>query len=245
MRAVNLLPADRRKGGKTERSAPKLSKLHGIGLGVLVGALALGYYGHGISGKAAAQKAQADANEATAQTLQTQIATAKQKQQGTPQASSFETDKVLVTGLAQARVNWADVIINLSRVAPAGVWVERVSVSTPTTAAAGSTGAAGTTPERPAAITLTSHAMTRTSAALFISRLDAIPGFDQPRLQGGINPKAASDGTTGSTGYDFTVEIPLDDGIFGSEKPGAKSAASGTAPAGGTAPTTPTSTGTN
>ena len=41
MKPVNLLPAERRKA---DRKAPKLTPLHGAGLGMLVGALALGYW---------------------------------------------------------------------------------------------------------------------------------------------------------------------------------------------------------
>lgn len=253
MRAVNLLPADRRKGAKAERSKPKLTPLHGIALAILVGGGALGYYGHSIAGQAAEQQAQAESLAAQATTLQQQIETLKQAQgadPNQPSATSYDSNLKLVTGLAQARVNWANVIISLSRVAPAGVWVEKMSITTPSTAAtAASTGTTGTTSERPAAIVLTARSLDRTSAALFISRLDAIPGFDQPRLQGGINPKASGSGTStsGVTTMEFTVEIPVDDGIFGPNKPGAANASSGSAAApGGTTPaaggTTPTST---
>lgn len=94
-----------------------------------------------------------------------------------------------------------------------------MSVTTPT-----SSGAAATTPgaKRPAAITLEASARTRTDAVLFLSRLNGIPGFVEPRLVGGIDESggdAAATGGSAATSFSFQVEIPVDDAIFG---PGAK-----------------------
>ena len=107
MRAVNLLPAERRKGAKGpkgERSGQKFSKIHGIGLAILLAGGALAYYGHGVSGQAGQKALEADDLEASATTLTTQIAAEKAKVQVKPQVSSFDSDKTLVMGLAQARV---------------------------------------------------------------------------------------------------------------------------------------------
>lgn len=234
MRPVNLLPADRRK---SERQGPKFTPLHGAGLGILVGALALGYWGHSISGQVEAEATKiADLDQQT-QTLTAQIAKAK-AEANVVSVSSYDTDKALVSGLATARVNWSTVMINLSRVAPGGVWLKSMSVKTPTSAdaQAASTGTPGA--KRPAAITLEATASTRTEAALFLSRLNGIPGFVEPRLAGGINPEGG-DATTGGSatpsGFTFTVEIPVDDAIFG---PGARPAA----PAPAAAPSTATQT---
>lgn len=215
MRAVNLLPPDRRKGAKGEKSAPKLTKLHGIGLGVVLVGGALAYWGHGIAAKAADQKAQADASEAQAQTLQTQISTEKAKAEAKPKQSNFESEKLLVTGLAQARINWSTVILNLSRVAPQTVYLEKISVETPSAASG-----AGTAAAMPTAITLIAHAKTRTAAVQYIARLDGLPGFEEPSLKGGIDPEE------GKPGYKFEVEIPINDGIFGPNKPSQATAAS-------------------
>ncbi len=58
MRAVNLLPAERRKGGEKSGSKTKLTPVHGAALAILLGAGALGYWGHGIRGEVATQKQQ-------------------------------------------------------------------------------------------------------------------------------------------------------------------------------------------
>ena len=218
MKPVNLLPAERRK---SERQAPKLTRMHGAGLGMLVGALALGYWGHSLNGQVAAEQLKIDDLDQRTTTLTAQVDKAKAASKVT--ISSYETDRTLVSGLASARVNWSTVMINLSRVAPSGVWLKSMSVTTPTSADA----AAAATPgaKRPAAIKLDASAKTRTDAVLFLSRLNGIPGFVEPRLVGGINPEGGDASATGSAAvasYTFSVEIPVDDAIFG---PGARPAA--------------------
>jgi Tfp pilus assembly protein PilN len=208
MKAVNLLPADRRK---RERESFKFSPLHAAGLGIVVGALALGYWGHSIHGQVDAEQAKVTDLEAQSQTLTAQIAQAKST--NTTQTSTYDGDKALVTGLAVARVNWSTVMVRLARVAPSGVWLTSLSVTTPTSDQ--QTAASGTTAKRPAAITLEASATSRTNAALFVSRLNGIPGFVEPRLSSGITPTEATDTTAAS--YSFTVEIPVDDSIFGTE----------------------------
>ncbi|HRC07953.1 MAG TPA: PilN domain-containing protein [Miltoncostaeales bacterium] len=218
MRAVNLLPAERRKGAKGpkgERSGQKFSKIHGIGLAILLAGGALAYYGHGVSGQAGQKALEADDLEASATTLTTQIAAEKAKVQVKPQVSSFDSDKTLVMGLAQARVNWSNVIVNLSRIKPSTVWLENIKVTTPTSGTS-------TDANLPTAISLSGKAMTRTAAVQFISRLNAIPGFEEPRLIGGLNPADLEDGPTT---YSFELEIPINDGIFGPVKPKAAAAA--------------------
>ena len=223
MKPVNLLPAERGKAGRT---VPKLTPLHGAGLGVLVGALALGYWGHSLHGKVAAEQLKIDDLNQRTTTLTAQVD--KAKSAGKVTISSYETDKMLVGGLASARVNWSTVMINLSRVAPSGVWLKSMSVTTPTSADTAAAAAPGG--KRPAAIKLEASAKTRTDAVLFLSRLNGIPGFVEPRLVGGINPEGGDTSATGITpvtSYTFTVEIPVDDAIFG---PGARPAAPATAP---------------
>jgi Tfp pilus assembly protein PilN len=207
MRAVNLLPAERKK---REPHGLKLTRMHGIGVGIIVGAVALGYWGHNVNGQADAEQAKIDQLDAQTQSLTAQIATAKASKSTT--VSTYESDQALVSGLAAARVNWSTVMINLARVAPKGVWLSSMAVTTPTSDAQT---AAPSTPEtkRPAAITLDASATSRTAAALFLSRLNGIAGFVDPRLSGGINPVGGDDATAES--FKFTVEIPVDDSIFG------------------------------
>jgi Tfp pilus assembly protein PilN len=229
MRSVNLLPAERRK---SERQAPKLTPLHGAGLGILVGALALGYWGHSINGQVTAEQAKiADLDQQTT-SLTAQVTKAKAADRNS--GSTYATDKALVSGLAVARVNWSTVMINLSRVAPGSVWLKSMAVTTPTSAGTQAATPGSPAAKRPAAITIEASAATRTEAALFLSRLNGIQGFVEPRLAGGINPEGGDAGTT-PTGYSFSVEIPVDDAIFG---PGARP----TAPAPAAAPSTTTPT---
>jgi len=228
MRAVNLLPPDR----KRERTTPKLSPLHGAGLGILVGALALGYWGHSVHGQVDQQKAIVADLDTQSQTLERQISQVKA---GAQTASTYQTDRALVVGLASARVNWSTVMINLSRVAPKGVWLDSLAVTTPT-GGQGAAPAAAPGQQRPASITLEARAPSRTEAALYLARLDAIPGFVGPRLSGGINTATAPGDatTTKKAAYSFTVEIPIDDAIFGSARPARPAAAPAT-----TTPTNP------
>jgi Tfp pilus assembly protein PilN len=220
MRAVNLLPAERRK---RERTPAKLTPLHGAALGVLVGGLALAYWGHSVGGQVDAEKTQLADLEAQTDTLTQQIATAKK---GSIDASTYEADRALVSGLVTARVNWSTVTINLARVAPKGVWLTNLEVTTPTTADAATAGA-----KRPAAITLQGNAPSRTEAALFLARLNGIAGFVEPRLVGGIDEVAAADSATGSSAkaiYSFSIEIPVDDAVFGTTRPARPTAAPAT-----------------
>jgi hypothetical protein len=192
---------------------------------MLVGALALGYWGHSLHGQVAAEQLKIDDLDQRTTTLTAQVDTAKAA--GKVTVSSYETDKMLVSGLASARVNWSTVMINLSRVAPSGVWLKSMSVTTPTSADTAAAAAPGA--KRPAAITLEASAKTRTDAVLFLSRLNGIPGFVEPRLVGGINPVGADASATGAAAtasFTFGVEIPVDDAIFG---PGARPAAPATA----------------
>jgi Tfp pilus assembly protein PilN len=234
MRAVNLLPVDRKKGAKGakgERGERKLSKLHGVGLVTLLLVGGMGYYGYGISSDAKAKALEADDLEAQVTALTAKVAAEQAKLSTKPQLAGFDVDKNLVIGLAQARVNWATVIVNLSRVAPAGVWLDSIQVQTPTGAAGGGT-------EVPTAITLEGKATSRTAAVQFLSRLDALPGFEEPRLQGGINPEETE---SGPTVFSYQVEIPINDGIFGPVKPTSAAAqASTTTPA--ATPSTPSPT---
>ncbi len=226
MRSVNLTPPDKKKLAGEKKKAEggrKLGPMHMAGLGILVAAAALGYYSHGVKGQAAEKTQQADALEAEVQTLNTQITAlqnASSSSASTP--SSYETDRQLVSGLAAARVNWSNVTTNLARIAPDGVWLKSLDVTTPTgDQAAASSG--GSTVQRPASITVEGESTSRTAAALFISRLSAIPGFDQPRLNGGIDPQSGEGDSSGDSSgpetYAFTIEIPVDDQIFGSVRP--------------------------
>lgn len=208
MRAVNLLPEN---GKKKERQSLKLTPMHGAGAGILVGALALGYWGHSIAGQVAEEKLRLEATEQQVTMLTAEVAAAKKKNVVT--VSSYETDKALISGLASARVNWSTVIINLSRVAPKGVWLTSLGITTPTGGAAAAGGAPNA---RPASITLEANAKTRTDAALFLARLNGIRGFVEPRLSGGINGAEGEDGAAPT--YSFTVLIPIDDAIFGPGK---------------------------
>jgi Tfp pilus assembly protein PilN len=232
MRAVNLLPADRKR---RERQSPKLTPLHGAGLGILVGALALGYWGHSIKGQVAEQQTKVDELDQQTQQLTAQVAKAKEAA-ASPQTSNYATDKALVGGLTIARVNWSTVMVNLSRVAPKGVWLKSMSITTPTSDQAASASAGtGTDQVRPAAITLQASSTSRTDAALFLSRLNGIPGFVEPRLVGGIDPDG--EGEEGAaTSFAFSVEIPVDDSIFG---PGQRPVTPPAAPATAASTTTP------
>lgn len=238
MRSVNLTPPDKKKLAGEKKKAEggrKLSPMHLAGLGILVAAAGLAYYSHGIKGEAAEKAEQADSLEAEVQQINAQIQQLQaERAPGAATPSSYETDRQLVSGLAASRVNWSTVTVNLSRVAPDGVWLKSLRVTTPTGDQSGS--ADGGNVKRPASITLEGQSTSRTSAALFVSRLAAIPGFDQPRLNGGIDPEGGDDsngsGSSGPETYVFTVEIPVDEQIFGSVRPvipGATPAASGSA----------------
>lgn len=234
MRAVNLTPPDKKRLAGEKNKAEggrKLNPMHLAGLGILVAAAGLAYYSHGIKGEASDKAEQVAALEAEIQTINTQVAQLRaDKAPGPSSPSSYETDRQLVSGLAASRVNWSNVTVNLARVAPEGVWLKSLSVKTPTGESA-DTASGGGTVLRPAAITVEGLSTSRTAAALFLSRLSAIPGFDNPRLGGGIDP---SESDTGS-GYTFTVEIPVDEQIFGNVRP----AIPGETPAASASTTTP------
>ena len=228
MRAVNLLPADRRKNEKKAAGAG-FKPMHGAVAGIVLGAVALGYWGHSIGGKVAQETSKEEAALQEQETLKAKIAKAKEAT-GTPVVSTYESNRDLIAGLASSRVNWSPVMVNLARVAPKGVWLKTLNVEAPTSESASATATPGTA--RPAAIKLTAAALSRTDAALYLARLNAIPGFVDARfaLSGG----GASGGSDKEPGINFSIEIPVDETIFG---PGAGPASTSPAPAASSTPT--------
>ena len=248
MRSVNLTPPDKKRlaGEKPKAEGRKIGPVHMAGIGILVAAAGLAYYAHGIKGEAAHKADEAASLETQVQGIQTQITALKAAQTpgASPSVSSYDADRTLVSGLAAARVNWSNVTINLARVAPSGVWLTSMKVQTPTGDQSAASSSSGTAVERPAAITIEGKSLSRTSAALFLSRLSAIPGFAEPRLNGGIDPDSSGDSSsdsssTGPATYGFTIEIPVDDRIFGSVRPVVPGATSTSAASSTTTPAQP------
>ncbi len=118
-----------------------------------------------------------------------------------------------MSGLAVARVNWSTVMVRLARVAPSGCGSGRCRsrhrhrTSRPLRRLAGRQATRG------------DHARGERDephqrGALRVPP-QRHPSFVEPRLSAGIAPSEGDE--TKATTYDFTVEIPVDDSIFGTE----------------------------
>lgn len=221
MRAVNLLPPERRR----ERVAFKPTKLHFAAVAGVAVAGGLFFYGHSVHSQVADQKTKADALAARETALNSQLTSARQT---AAQGGSYEQTKALVAGIAQARINWGTVIGNIATVAPRQVWLTNLSVETPqgTPAATtpGTAAAAAAAAQTPTAIHMDGGAFTRDQVARMMVRLQAVPGLGEPKL-------TTVDVVTAGTGASrdslkFSLDIPIDQRIVGVRAAGATTAPS-------------------
>ena len=204
MRAVNLLPAPRvEKRQDDVQSRARTTKAIAIaaGLVLVLVAIVLGFaYTHG-SSKVSDRQAKLDS-------VQAEVARA-QAAAAVPSATRDTTQAHLaaVTSAASGRIAWDALLAQLSRVMPAGSWLESlqandgsassaVSTSSTTTATSSSTTSTSTTGAAPTGFIVTGYALSQDIVALALDRLSLMPSLSDVSLQStmrtdvGTNQKA-------------------------------------------------------
>src|SRR4051794_2974923 len=176
MRAVNLIPPERR-GGQRRSSSRSTFREPLLPLSIAVAAAAvagIGFAAHSASSTVASR------NAAVAQ-LDAQLAklTAAAPQTS---AGSSASQLSVVTSIMQQRASWDGFLGTLSRVVPEDVWLLSISAQEPTTAAV----PAPTTPA-PAAggvssVTFTGYTYSQPSVARMMRRLDLVPWLQDVSL---------------------------------------------------------------
>jgi Tfp pilus assembly protein PilN len=190
MRAVNLLPAPRvEKRQDDVQSRARTTKAIAIagGLVLLLVAVVLGFaYTHG-SSKVSDRQAKLDGLKA--EVAQAQAAAA------VPSAARATTQAHLaaLTSAASGRIAWDAVLAELSRVMPAGSWLESLqandgsaasSVATSsTTSSSTSTTSTPATGAAPTGFVVTGYALSQDIAALALDRLALMPSLSGVSLQ--------------------------------------------------------------
>ena len=122
MKAVNLIPSDRRSAQPTGKRSGSAYVVVGLLATLLVMAVAYVFTANNVTdnqNKAAAAKAEADQLEAQA----------AQRQSFTNFAAIKQTRLASVAGIAGSRFDWERMMRELSRVMPAGSWLQSTDAS--------------------------------------------------------------------------------------------------------------------
>jgi Tfp pilus assembly protein PilN len=201
MRAVNLLPADRR-GTRHQSGLAPLSKQPLLVLSIVVAIAVLG--GIVLAGHSASSTVASRQN--TLSRLDEQIAKLpKPKPVGGANADALR--QTAVTSVATRRTTWDGFLGALSRVMPEDVWL--LSLSTSGSGAAGlstnGSGAAGSatpssTPSQPTGFTLTGYTYSQPSVARLMRRLVLVPWLQDVSLTTSTKTTIAD-----HTVYQFTL----------------------------------------
>jgi Tfp pilus assembly protein PilN len=174
MRAVNLIPQERRGGHRPSSSRSKFREPL-LPLSIVVAAAVaagVGFAAHSASSTVASR------NAANAQ-LDAQLAKLAAEQQQTSGGSSASQLSV-VTTIVQQRASWDGFLGTLSRVVPEDVWLLSISAQEPTTPvvpapAVPAVGAASS-------VTFTGYTYSQPSVARMMRRLDLVPWLQDVNL---------------------------------------------------------------
>jgi Tfp pilus assembly protein PilN len=231
MRAVNLLPAPRvEKRQDDVQSRARTSKAIAIVAGVVLVLVAV-VLGYAVSHS----RSQVNDRQAKLDGLKAEVAQA-QAAAAVPGAARATTQAHLaaITSAASGRIAWDGLLGELSRVMPAGAWLQALqagngvstassssSSSTPststTTASAPATAVAGavsTTGAMPTSFVVSGFALSQDIVALALDRLALMPGLSDVTLQStqrasvGAMPGSTPGSTPGNTNADavqFTI----------------------------------------
>src|SRR5436190_6094615 len=169
MRAVNLIPQERRGGHGPSSSRSKFREpLLPLSIAVVAAAVAgVGFAAHSASSTVASR------NAANAQ-LDAQLAKLAAEQQPTSGVSSAPQLSV-VTTIVQQRASWDGFLGTLSRVVPEDVWLLSISAQEPTTAIVPSPAAPAPAAGGTSSVTFTGYTYSQPSVARMMRRLDLVP----------------------------------------------------------------------
>jgi Tfp pilus assembly protein PilN len=209
MEAVNLLPAYARPGhpwaavGK-DLSARRVLKAGSVVACVAVLGLGLGY---------AYERSVVKDRRAALADVQAEVAVADAKAAPFRSAQAAAAARMAAAGtVSSRRIAWEQLLADLSRVLPNQVYLQSLSLQSPTPLAPGASTAAPTTPApgtpAPATtgasgFTATGVASSHVKVALVLDRLASLPWLSNVTLVSTVNGGAG--GTTLSRGDTFTV----------------------------------------
>lgn len=204
MKAVNLIPSDQRRAKASgERSGGAYVVLGVLGV-LLVMALAYVMTANSVNDKTSkAAKAQHEAEALEAQ--------ASQLDSFTDFASIKEQRLAAVVTAAQTRFDWERLIRELSRVMPAGSWLQTTQASVlgdPNAAAVPTAGAAAVAPTGPSA-TLVGCTPKQSEVAKILVRLRSLHRVVDVELNESLREQGVQDVTVDSCGplYKFDVTV--------------------------------------
>jgi Tfp pilus assembly protein PilN len=194
MRAVNLLPEQKRRGGKPSRISPTTSVIAGgAGLLALVVA-AFAFLFVQSQGKVSGK-------QDNLAVLQQQVTELQDAQARKAALQSGDQARVgAFTTAAGARMRWDGLLDDISRVLPAGSWLTSMNMQTGGSTATPSTPTVSTDATVPTAFTVSGVAFTQDTVASVMQRLSLVPALSDVTLQ------SSSRTTVGTTkAYQFTM----------------------------------------
>jgi Tfp pilus assembly protein PilN len=203
MRAVNLLPDEFRPGSRWTTigrgaSARRVLSMAGIAAGVLVLAFA---------GLTLHQRGVASDRQAELQDVQAQLAAAQaQALEGQQAQAASAARYTVVQKLVAQRIAWDDVLRDLARVLPHGVFLQGLQAAAPTPTGTTAGAPAGAAPEvAPTAFTVSGSADSQIRVARVLDRLSLLPWLSDVTLQSSVRGEGhillfTIGATIGSTG---------------------------------------------
>ena len=205
MRAVNLLPEDQRPGSrwKTVGRGASARRVLG-GAGVAAGVLALAFAALTLQQRNVVDERRTELKDVESRLVAAQAQAVAVQQ---AQAASEARFSALQTLVAQ-RVVWENVLRDLAKVLPSGVFLQGLQSSSPTliaTAAPGATPSAAATPGAfPTGFTVTGSADSQVRVAQVLDRLALLPWLTDVTLQSSVRA-----GGETSTPVQFTIGATL------------------------------------
>jgi Tfp pilus assembly protein PilN len=195
MRAVNLLPEELRPGNRWATLGRGASARRVLGgAGVAAGVLALAFGGLTLHQRGVVDERRTTLHDVEARLVAAQ-AQALAVQQA--QAASEARFSALQTLVAQ-RVVWEDVLRDLARVLPGGVFLQALQATSPTLAEAATPGAV------PTGFTVTGSADSQVRVAQVLDRLALLPWLADVTLQSSVRA-----GGEAVTPVQFTIGATL------------------------------------
>ena len=199
MRAVNLLPNDARPGSRWATIGRGASARRVLGgSGIAAGVLVLAFAGLTLHERSVAGKRRTQLHDIQAQLVIVQAEAAKGQQ---TQAASVARFSVMKTLVAQ-RLAWEDVLRDLARVLPGGVFLQGLQASAPaTTAVAAATPTAAPAGTTGTGFTVNGSADSQIRVAWVLDRLSLLPWLSDVTLQSSVR----GEGADGGTPVEFTI----------------------------------------
>lgn len=191
MEAVNLLPAYARPGhpwaaiGK-DLAPRRVAKIAGATACAVVLGLGLGYL---------YERSAVNHKQATLADVQAQVAAADKKAAPLREAQAAAAARlVAVATVSKERVVWERLLGDISRVLPSQVFLQSLSLQSPTPLASGATTTSVSPTPGVTGFTATGIASSHVRVALVLDRLSSLPWLSNVMLN------SSSDGAGGSTG---------------------------------------------